>query len=108
MGVPLPSPGGPGPHESSIFRAGDSREGPDTKGAEQVGLKLRPQRQGRGATRETERTFQGRRNPERAAVRGGDAEGWEPWEAGWGEGRICLEEGGSSNMDLIIRRELIR
>lgn len=34
--------------------------------------------------------------------------GLTPREAGWGEGRICLEEGGSSNMDLIIRRELIR
>lgn len=34
--------------------------------------------------------------------------GLTPRDAGSGEGRICLEGGGSSDMDLIIRRELIR
>ena len=87
LGVPLPSPGSPGSHESSIFRAGDSREGRDTKGAEKVGLKLRPQRQGRATAREMVRMFQERRKSGMCGYQGRkQAEGWEPWEAGLGEG----------------------
>ena len=52
-----------------------------------MGLKLRPQRQGRATAREMVRMFQERRKSGMCGYQGRrQAEGWEPWEAGLGEG----------------------